>query len=441
MNFSLPQRKQNRMQQGSLGTSRPRRYLNVLAVVAIGAAVATFFLPSHPQPEDVATRLTPDQISTASDLVNLDFAKLGYSNLSRINFVCALDIPRVEASAATNSGALSPAISAEPTVPASLKKLEQLTQRVRVETVAAWPEFLREPQRYAGSEAFFRLTILDRVLCSDGASMRIPDSSSWPDPIPNPYLQRANPIERGRINYRRPDSLFMSSIVNAERSGTVANLPFLYAAVGRGLGYPLRLALAKGHVFVRWEGGKDSIDVEPAAQELRLTNDSYYERWPVQLQPDEIATGGYLRSLKPAEEAALCLLLRSACLEALGHKEEAARARSVARRWTSLPAVHAQIDQLYVSGTSGKPTRMRLGEFADARLGAEQMMLEAKTRQADPASRGMFGAAGSSDIAPFPNAGAPNYVPRSPRPGLSPGSYGALPGEPDGRPRRPGNSP
>src|SRR5207249_451970 len=36
--------------------------------------------------------------------------------------------------------------------------------------------------------------------------------------------------------------------------GTCANLPILYAAIARRLGYPLRLVRTAAHLFTRWEG-------------------------------------------------------------------------------------------------------------------------------------------------------------------------------------------
>src|SRR5260370_30438785 len=45
--------------------------------------------------------------------------------------------------------------------------------------------------------------------------------------------------------------------------GTCASLPVVYVAVGRRLGYPLRLVSAKQHFFVRWEGpGGERFTVE-----------------------------------------------------------------------------------------------------------------------------------------------------------------------------------
>jgi hypothetical protein len=53
-----------------------------------------------------------------------------------------------------------------------------------------------------------------------------------------------------------PSKVFLHGLLGPERVGTCSSLPVLYVAVGRQLGYPLKLVTAKGHLFVRWEGAE-----------------------------------------------------------------------------------------------------------------------------------------------------------------------------------------
>ena len=45
-------------------------------------------------------------------------------------------------------------------------------------------------------------------------------------------------------------------------TGTCSSLPVLYIAIGRRLGYPLKLATTKSHLFIRWEGAGERFDLE-----------------------------------------------------------------------------------------------------------------------------------------------------------------------------------
>jgi hypothetical protein len=99
----------------------------------------------------------------------------------------------------------------------------------------------------------------------------------------------------------------------------------LYVAVGRRLGYPLKLVTAKGHLFARWESadGKERLNIEATNQGLNCFPDEYYHTWPVPMTPEEIASGQYLKSLSPPEELAIFLSARGHCLEAAGRLPEA----------------------------------------------------------------------------------------------------------------------
>jgi hypothetical protein len=54
--------------------------------------------------------------------------------------------------------------------------------------------------------------------------------------------------------------LFLHGLTQG-RGGTCLSMPVAYVAVGRRLGYPLKLVTAKGHLFARWESldGKERL--------------------------------------------------------------------------------------------------------------------------------------------------------------------------------------
>jgi hypothetical protein len=107
--------------------------------------------------------------------------------------------------------------------------------------------------------------------------------------------------------------------------GTCVSLPVLYVALGRRLGYPLCLALSNGHMYVRWETGRDegSFNVETTAIGLNIHPSSHYQAWPFPLTPQQLATNCFLRSLTPREELACFVGERGRCF-AENHDYESA---------------------------------------------------------------------------------------------------------------------
>ena len=66
-------------------------------------------------------------------------------------------------------------------------------------------------------------------------------------------------------------------------------MPVLYVAVGRRLGYPLKLATTKGHLFARWDGLDHSYPAWRERFNIEGTHgfssypDDYYKTWPFKL--------------------------------------------------------------------------------------------------------------------------------------------------------------
>jgi hypothetical protein len=116
--------------------------------------------------------------------------------------------------------------------------------------------------------------------------------------------------------------------------GTCTSLPVLFVAIGRRQGWPLHLAVAKGHVLCQWVGEDGSrINLEGACGGGgEMYDDDFYHRWPRRMTDDDIASGRYLRPLTPNEEFALFLETRGHCLMDNGRFDEAAGAYANAYR-------------------------------------------------------------------------------------------------------------
>jgi hypothetical protein len=108
--------------------------------------------------------------------------------------------------------------------------------------------------------------------------------------------------------------LLMHGLLGPERIGACASLAMLYAAVGRRLGYPIKLVLAASHVFNRWDGGGERFNLDGSGPDYINTHpDQYYIDTPRPWTECEKNSGYYLRSLTPSEELAICCYFRGAC--------------------------------------------------------------------------------------------------------------------------------
>jgi hypothetical protein len=100
-------------------------------------------------------------------------------------------------------------------------------------------------------------------------------------------------------------------------------MPVLYVALGRRLGYPMKLVTAKAHLFVRWEGAGERFNLEATGRGMNRYDDAHFKQWPFPVTDEEIKAEGYLKSLTPAEELAVFLSIRGQCLMEAGRIAEA----------------------------------------------------------------------------------------------------------------------
>ena len=104
-----------------------------------------------------------------------------------------------------------------------------------------------------------------------------------------------------------------------------------YAAVGRRLGYPLKLVAARGpnygHFFVRWDDPHgERFNIEVNNHGLDCPSDDQYRQGFYQTRPDWEQSGSILKSMTPREELAAFMVQRTGCLGDEGrmrHKAEA----------------------------------------------------------------------------------------------------------------------
>ena len=273
---------------------RGRRYF-VYAMVcvlslALGAAVTFFALHGIRRPvsaisdtdiRDIGRRLGA-LLSAAPD-------SLGDIDIAEMNLLCAAGLPGAD----------------EIDIDKLLATLDEWAERVKLETNRNLHVFRRNPNQYENSEAYFRAMMLVTVLQKD-------------------LGVRYNPERIRDVDFKRSEDLFIHGMIASDNGGTCVSMPVLYVAVGRRVGYPLKLVLAKAHVFVRWDSPDGELfNIEATNQGMNSFDDEYYKTWPQKMTPAEIASGCYLKSLGAAGELALFLATRGHCLLDNGRTSEA----------------------------------------------------------------------------------------------------------------------
>jgi len=150
-----------------------------------------------------------------------------------------------------------------------------------------------------------------------------------PARVRDPTFQDPKCIEP---DFRESRDLFIHGIIDGP-GGTCASMPVLYVAVGRRLGYPLKLVEAKGHLLFRWDDpfGKrfripETFNVEGTGNGIGSFSDEHYRKWPEAWNKAEIAAGCYLRSMSRIEELAGFLGTRAECLGDNGRIGDAVQA-------------------------------------------------------------------------------------------------------------------
>jgi hypothetical protein len=224
-------------------------------------------------------RMSPDE------LADIDIAVL--------NLVCALGLPGAE----------------KIDVDECVRTINGWAEVVKRWTNAAYPvHFTPNPGEYFNSESFFKAVCLVNALQRQCGVKYHPAKKE---------LTIDDPFDF--------DDYFIWSVIQGE-GGNCATLPVIYAAVGRRLGYPIKLVPANRHMFARWDvpARGERFNIEGTNQRFDSFPDDHYRKWPYPFSPVDEKRFGYLQSLRPSEELGHFVGKRAALLEDLGRFCEAA---------------------------------------------------------------------------------------------------------------------
>jgi hypothetical protein len=255
-------------------------------------------------------------------LLSLSASGLTQVDIARMNLLCAESLP--------GTGGFDLA--------ACLFRLDEMAARVRIVTARHLYRFQKNPAEFENSDGFFRMLMLTVVLAEDFGVHYAPDkiATAAEARMDDGFFADARYIFlQGLLNPSlnpQPSTLNPQVPTLNHRFGTCSSLPVLQVAVGRRLGYPLKLVTTKGHLFLRWEDARERFNIEAAGNGVNRFTDDYYRHWPLEVTPAEEAAEGYLKSLTPPEELAVFLSIRGMCLREAGRLPEAAEAFAAAAR-------------------------------------------------------------------------------------------------------------
>jgi hypothetical protein len=295
----------------------------ILAFI-LGAATATILLKKHIKSDE------PVQTSSSSDTQNLnakDFSfvlslapeQVADYDIAELNLLCGAGLDGNEKADLNQCR----------------KALDDLVRMVKAETDRNWQRFQRNPTEYQNSEAYYRMGMVITVIRQDFKAKYNPKL------ITDPSKRTEN-----EVFYKDASNVFLQGLLTGDKMGTCASMPVLYVAVGRRLGYPVHLVSTKGHLFCRWENDKERMNFEGTGEGVRTDPDEKYHKFPFSLTQQEIENSTYLKNLTRAQELAIFLDTRAACLVASQRNPEALIALAQAVRLAQKDGLSGLIESM-----------------------------------------------------------------------------------------------
>lgn len=218
-------------------------------------------------------------------------------------------------------------------------------------TETSWHIYERHEPLFGGSQNLFRIVMMTKFL---GEQFGI----------------RYNPLRMKRADeFYDPKDVgdhFISGIIE-KRLGTCATLPVFAVAVGRRLGYPLKLVKVPDHLLFRWEDECERFNLEYNGGPAEPRPDQYYEKWPVPWTPEIRAQqphAQWLCSESPREEVANFLVMRMLVLDGYGRTVEAIECLEAAERYNPVRRPLYHQSKLYLLQNLARQMRQAMTTHA-----------------------------------------------------------------------------
>ena len=290
------------------------------------------FLSGCREPKEYAIQNELKPVS-ARDLFEMPMENLDRVDIGRMNIICARNVIKSEV------------IDTEKYV-GKLDEWAAIAKRMEQKYL---PSFERNAARYDNSPAKFKAVTLALTIQQDlkcGYNMNLIESGAMSD-VRSPRF------------FRNPDDIFITGLLK-NRKGTCASLPVLFVALGRRLNYPVFLAHTKGHLYCRWDDGKECFNVEVTGQGVDIPPDSHYKGPPYNPTGDDIKSEGMLQNLTNCESLSIFLstaaMNREACRDfgmavifydiALRMSPDSSVVRGLRNRAARLGSINRSVDMI-----------------------------------------------------------------------------------------------
>lgn len=290
----------NGRRKGALARdTKPSRLFGILGVIAVffvSLGVGRFFSHNNSSSPPASENPAPKLPRTFAELIALQPKDLEGTEIALMNLLCADGLPGAE----------------NLNVDECLATLDRWARHVKSETDRNHHRFQEDRAYYYNSEAFYKMLMMAVVVYEDFGVRYNPKWIAPPSEI------------RGDDHFFADSrDILIHGMLGPERMGTCSSMPILYIALGRRLGYPLKLVSTKQHLFMRWDSPTEKFDMDATGKGLDHYEDDHYKKWPFPVGEDEIRENGYLKSMTTAEELSVFLTIRGACLTEAGRLAEA----------------------------------------------------------------------------------------------------------------------
>ncbi len=231
-----------------------------------------------------------------------------YADIAIINLACAEGLPKAD----------------ESEFPKYIARLDTIAESVRAYTARSMRLFKRKAKNFHDSENVFRALTMEHVI-------RVQFGIRY-DPIVAEAQKTGGPREHGDST-----EIFIHGALGPKKTGTCSSLPTFTIAIGRRLGYPLKLVRSPKHTFYRWDDGKEIFNIQHTDAGGEVVTDQYFREHPrkwdqIDYQINE-RTKVWLHSMTPKQVVSKYLCNRAIVLRDVGRYPEAMKALEAAERF------------------------------------------------------------------------------------------------------------
>jgi hypothetical protein len=222
--------------------------------------------------------------------------ELAQQDIAVVNLLCATDLP-----------------SADPLdIPQCLRQLDEWAEYARQETINGYPRFQQNPDPNKGSENVFRLwALMHAIRIKSGLEAKFMSGDQIEGfEIIDTSMEPTGGPHKNRINSQVG---FIHGLLSPRCLGCCASNPVLFAAIGRRLGYPVKLVLSVQHIFNRWVDDAEQFNMDGSMKYIGSDEDHHYIDRFRPWRDWERKSTAFHRPLTPREELAAFMYNRCGC--------------------------------------------------------------------------------------------------------------------------------